>query len=166
NRHKRVPMIVGYNRGEVNFFGNADDQKEDADISMIVATRMFGHIQDSQNRKTYIYEFDADIPGDDNAGSYHGSEMWFAYDALARCDRAFTGKHYDLARQISSYWTNFVKTGDPNGVDTFGFELPRWESFTTKDEFVMLFKDTPEVSPKKTDEKMKKIISEKAGINL
>ena len=45
----------------------------------------------------YLYEFDGDIPGEDHIGSYHGSEMWFAYDALSRCDRPFTGKHYDLA---------------------------------------------------------------------
>ena len=27
------------------------------------------------------------------------------------------GRHYDLARKMSSYWVNFIKTGDPNGVD-------------------------------------------------
>ena len=127
---------------------------------------MFGHIQSSQGRNTYLYEFDGDVPGDDNIGSYHGSEMWFAYDALARCDRPFTGKHYDLARQISSYWTNFVKTGDPNGKDTAGFELPKWESFTSENDFLMLFTDEPKKSPLKTDEKMKKIIEEKTGLKV
>lgn len=80
--------------------------------------------QDSQNRTVYLYEFDGDIPGEDHIGSCYGSEMWFAYDALSRCDRPFTGKHYDLARQISSYWANFIKSGDPNGMDTAGYELP------------------------------------------
>ena len=46
-------------------------------------------------------EFHADIPGEGNVGAYHGSEMWFACDSLARCWRPFTGKHYDLARQQS-----------------------------------------------------------------
>ena len=164
NHHKRVPMIVGYNRGETMTFRKPG--QEDADVGMIAATRMFGHIQSSQGRNTYLYEFDGDVPGDDNIGSYHGSEMWFAYDALARCDRPFTGKHYDLARQISSYWTNFVKTGNPNGKDTAGFELPKWESFTSENDFLMLFTDEPKKSPLKTDEKMKKIIEEKTGLKV
>ncbi len=164
DHHKRVPMIVGYNRGESMSIKNPE--RKDADSGMIAATRMFGHIQSSQGRTTYLYEFDGDIPGDDNIGSYHGSEMWFAYDALARCDRPFTGKSYDLARQISSYWINFIKTGDPNGKDTAGFDLPRWESFTSENDFMILFKDEPIKNPRVTDEDMKKIIKEKTGIDL
>ncbi|MBR6380092.1 MAG: carboxylesterase family protein [Lachnospiraceae bacterium] len=163
--HKNVPVIAGYNRGEVRNF-RVPGAPEDGEPGMIMATRMFGYIQDSQDRKAYLYEFDGDIPGEDGIGSYHGSEMWFAYDALARCDRPFTGKHYDLARQISSYWANFVKTGDPNGKDTAGFDLPRWEAFTKEEEFLMLFGDAPGKSPLRTDERTKQIIAEKTGVTL
>ncbi len=163
NHHKKVPVIAGYNRDELMAF-RTPQQKDDP--GMLEATRMFGYIQDSQDRVAYLYEFDGDIPGDDNVGSYHGSEMWFAYDALARCDRAFTGRHYDLARQMSSYWYNFVKTGDPNGRDTAGFDLPRWERFTKENEFLMLFKDSPVPSPERTSEKTLQIIKEKTGIDL
>lgn len=124
-------------------------------LDLIAGARMFGYIQDSQDRKVYLYDFNADIPGDDNAGNYHGSEMWFAYDSLARCWRPFTGKHYDLARQVSSYWVNFVKTGNPNGKDTIGEELPEWKNFTAENEFVMEFTDKPEKSGIKTDPVMK-----------
>ncbi len=129
--------------------------EKDAFCGGICATRMFGLIQYEQGRKAYLYEFDGDIPGEDHIGSYHGSEMWFAYDGLGRCWRPFEGRHYDLARQITSYWTNFIKTGDPNGNDVHGNELPRWESYTEENEFVLLFKDRPEKSPEKTDELMK-----------
>lgn len=128
---------------------------QDAMLDMPAGARMFGYLQDSQDRKTYLYEFNADIPGEDQAGSYHGSEMWFAYDSLARCWRPFTGKHYDLSRQISSYWANFVRTGDPNGKDTIGEELPRWESFTAENEFVMEFTDKPRKSEIRVDPIMK-----------
>ena len=66
-----------------------------------------------------------------------------------------TGKHYDLARQVSSYWVNFVKTGNPNGKDTIGEELPEWKNFTAENEFVMEFTDKPEKSGIKTDPVMK-----------
>ena len=75
-KHKKVPMIVGYNRGETRTFASveakvSDEEIEDADLGIIVATRMFGFIQDSQNRTVYLYEFDGDIPGEDHIGSYH-----------------------------------------------------------------------------------------------
>lgn len=115
-------------------------------LDLVAGARLFGCIQEQQGRSTYLYDFNADIPGEDHAGSYHGSEMWFAYDGLARCWRPFTGKHYDLARQVSSYWVNFVKTGNPNGTDTFGNPLPEWKSFTRENAFVMEFTDQPEQS--------------------
>lgn len=113
----------------------------DALTDLIAGTYMFGVLQSRQDRKTYLYEFDADIPGDDNAGSFHGSELYFAYDALARSWRPFTGKSYDMARQISSYWTNFVKSGNPNGKDWLGYDLPEWREFTEENQAMMLFTD-------------------------
>lgn len=130
---------------------------------VVAGTRMFGYIQAAHGRKSYLYEFNADIPGEDNAGSYHGSEMWFAYDSLARCWRPFKGKHYDLARQMSSYWINFVKTGDPNGTDTIGEELPEWKSFDPQNQFVMEFTDVPQKSHVEIDPLMKFRISHTLG---
>ena len=93
-------------------------------------------------RKAYTFVFDHDIPGDD-AGSFHGSDMWFVFDSLGHSWRPFEGKHYDLARQVSSYWANFVKNGDPNGKDRIGKELPEWKPFTEEEEFTICFKDKP-----------------------
>ena len=36
---------------------------------------------------------------------------------------AFVGAH-DLARQMCNYWANFIKAGDPNGIDATGEEMP------------------------------------------
>ena len=94
-------------------------------------------------RKAWTFVFDHDIPGDD-AGSFHGSDMWFVFDSVGHSWRPFTGKHYDLARQVSSYWANFVKYGDPNGCDRIGDPLPEWKPFDDQDEFTICFKDAPE----------------------
>jgi para-nitrobenzyl esterase len=32
-----------------------------------------------------------------------------------------------------SYWTNFAKTGDPNGTDGNGQRLPEWPKYTDGD---------------------------------
>ena len=77
----------------------------------------------------YYYQFDADIPGWDDPGAFHSSDLWFFFGSLAACWRPFTGKHFDLAEQMCSYWCNFFKTGDPNGFDRCGRKLPTWEPY-------------------------------------
>ncbi len=77
----------------------------------------------------YFYEFAAHMPGDDN-GAFHSAELWFVFETLGVAWRPFTGRHYELAAQMCSYWTNFAKTGDPNGTDRCGAPLPRWEPYT------------------------------------
>lgn len=37
-----------------------------------------------------------------------------------------TGEDEALSRQMLDYWTNFMRTGDPNGPG-----LPRWEECRT-----------------------------------
>lgn len=184
-----IPVIAGYNRGEVSMFPkqprtlktleesakvygddceeflrlcdvNTDEEVEalyqsDTMLELPSVTRLFGHLQEANHRKAYLYEFNADIPGDDNAGSYHGSEMWFAYDGIARCWRPFTGKHYDLARKMSSYWVNFVKTGNPNGVDSASEPLCEWKAFDSENEFVLEFADEPKECAEKESELLK-----------
>ena len=90
--------------------------------------------------KMYLYKFDPEIPGDD-AGSFHSSELWFVFETLAKCWRPFKGKHYDLARQMCNYWTNFAKTGDPNGLDADGTPMPEWRPVQGDDRKPMLFAD-------------------------
>ena len=40
------------------------------------------------------------MPGWDNPGTFHSSDLWFWFETLAKCWRPFTGRHYDLARQM------------------------------------------------------------------
>lgn len=97
-----------------------------------------------QGRPVYWYIFDHDIPGEDQVGSFHGSDLWFVFDSLNRCWRPFTGKHYDLARQVSRYFVNFADKGDPNGSDHDGKPLPLWRKYKVDDGAIMRFADTPE----------------------
>ena len=74
--------------------------------------------------------FDASIPGWDNPGTFHSSDLWFVFESLANCWRPFNGKHYDLARQMCNYVSNFIKCGDPNGADADGTPMPDWRPYT------------------------------------
>ena len=92
----------------------------------------------------YAYQFDADIPGWDDPGTFHSVDLWFFFETLAKCWRPFTGKHYDLARQMCDYWANFIRTGDPNGLDSQGKRLPYWPVLKTEDPVRMHFGDRAE----------------------
>ena len=95
--------------------------------------------------KMYFYRFDPEIPGWDDPGAFHSSDLWFAFETLAKCWRPFTGKHYDLARQMCNYWTNFARCGDPNGPDADGSPMETWTPYTAENNKVMFFGDKPEL---------------------
>ena len=61
------------------------------------------------------------------------------FETLAKCWRPFDGHHYDLARQISSYFVNFIKTGNPNGNDYNENKLPEWKPYCDADRYEMNF---------------------------
>lgn len=89
----------------------------------------------------YYYNFDAEIPGWDQPGTFHSVDLWFFFETLAKCWRPFTGKHYDLARQMCNYLSNFIATGDPNGSDSTGKLMPYWTPCTTEQPYLMEFGD-------------------------
>ena len=96
----------------------------------------------------YFYCFDSDMPGDD-AGAFHSSELWFVFQTLAYCWRPFEGRHFELARMVCNYWTNFMKTGDPNGLDKNGKPMPTWEKYSEEKPFAMRLHAVPEMETEK-----------------
>ncbi|MEK4272365.1 carboxylesterase/lipase family protein [Paenibacillus sp. FSL R7-0026] len=97
-----------------------------------------GHLSETP---LYYYNFDAEIPGWDQPGTFHSVDLWFFFETLAKCWRPFTGKHYDLARQMCNYLSNFIATGDPNGSDSTGKTMPHWIPCTTEQPYLMEFGD-------------------------
>ena len=95
--------------------------------------------ENGRTAKNYYYCFNEDIPGWDHPGNFHSSDLWFFFDNLQKCWRPFTGRHYDLARQMADYWVNFIKTGDPNGIRSDGLEIPTWGAYDSANDESMIF---------------------------
>lgn len=103
------------------------------------------------DKETYYYRFDADIPGWDEPGSFHSVDLWFFFETLAKCWRPFEGRHYDLAREMSGYWVNFIRSGNPNGKDRNGKELPVWKPYEEANPCGMTFTSKGSI-PEETEE--------------
>jgi len=110
--------------------------------------RLFGQAKKNTGDKhpMYYWVFDPEMPGWDNPGTFHSSDLWFFWETLAKCWRPFEGKHYDLARQMCNYWANFIKNGDPNGKDANGKKMPEWKPYTVDEPARMIFGDTAYLS--------------------
>jgi para-nitrobenzyl esterase len=82
----------------------------------------------------YTYFWDHTLPGPDAAkyGAFHSSEIPYVFSSLATADRPFTAADHQIADRMSSYWANFIATGDPNGKG-----LPHWASIAEKPGFTM-----------------------------
>jgi para-nitrobenzyl esterase len=86
----------------------------------------------------YEYQFDRAAPGREATGATHGAEVAYVFGKLGanygQVDR-------DLSAAMEQYWTNFAKTGDPNGE-----KLPPWTKFDSTTRGYMEFTDNGPVS--------------------
>jgi para-nitrobenzyl esterase len=53
------------------------------------------------------------------------SELWYVFDHLDQSPWNWTEADRKLAEEMSSYWVNFARSGDPNSRG-----LPPWPAFT------------------------------------
>lgn len=89
-------------------------------------------------------------PTGDPGGAHHASEILFVFNNLYLQKKDWTDEDKKVANTISSYWANFVATGDPNG-----YGLPAWTPYNPKSPTVMEigdhFEAIPVASPAKLD---------------
>ena len=86
---------------------------------------------------TYCYLFTRDMPDEDGKSvpAFHSAELWYTFGTMDRCWRPWEERDYELSREMLDAWTNFMKTGDPNGGCCEG-----WKPYTTKERYVRDFR--------------------------
>ncbi len=84
----------------------------------------------------YVYQFNRALPAYDSKtafGAFHTGEIVYAYANLPTVDRPWEELDYKLSESMSSYWANFVKSGNPNGEN-----LLSWPMFSLEKQEVQL----------------------------
>jgi para-nitrobenzyl esterase len=79
--------------------------------------------------------------GDPPRGAYHSAEIEYVFGTLASKDLPWRPEETKLSELMSTYWTNFAKTGNPNGPG-----LPEWPAYNAQHRYVMHLKEPAESS--------------------
>lgn len=93
----------------------------------------------------FMYEFShvpPDKPGFPNYGAFHTAEVPYALGNLDTWKRNWQPDDRVLEEQMSSYWLQFIRTGDPNKQG-----LPAWPPYTPRDMRIMHLDEHLESKP-------------------
>jgi para-nitrobenzyl esterase len=84
--------------------------------------------------RAYLYQFTYVTPqgAELGLGSFHASEIAFVFNNLDRSKAS--AAEQQLAETMSTYWTTFARTGDPNAKG-----LPEWTAYDADVESAMEF---------------------------
>jgi len=69
-------------------------------------------------------------------GASHFAELWYVFNHLDQSHWNWTAADRKLADEMSTYWVNFARSGDPNGPG-----LPPWPAFTNAESKVQYLGD-------------------------
>lgn len=96
--------------------------------------------------KVFVYRFShrpnyPDAPQFKDWGAAHGAEIAYVFGNFSQGMPA-TDADKGVSEEVSSYWVNFAKTGDPNGAG-----LPMWPPFTNAKAQYMQLNDPSKAIP-------------------
>ncbi len=126
NYREKISRYFGDYTDEVlKVYPVASDEEASENWAMIYGALFFSYPHYCLNRlavenniPVYEYYFAKD---NGRLGSWHSGEEIYAYDNIPSDSKLFDEKDRMLSKYMSSYWINFIETGNPNGSG-----VPKW----------------------------------------
>ena len=122
------------------------------DLFLTYGMRSWASLQHAAGHPTYLYYMDHNPPafrlyvperpdlqlvgGPRGAGAYHSGDLAYVFANTAKVGMDWNDEDHAFARQVAGYWTNFARSGDPNGEG-----LPHWARYDTASRNTMVLRE-------------------------
>ncbi|MGR3809306.1 carboxylesterase/lipase family protein [Jiulongibacter sp. NS-SX5] len=138
---KDIETRMGDKADEYLKIFNAETDEDVSKVRVLSSTLGFAGIPTiilaaDQKEPVYIYEVKhvpTDKPDFPNYGAFHTSDVPYALQNLHTWDRPWQAHDLKVEATLSSYFLNFIKTGNPNGSG-----LPEWNSYNSSDKAIQV----------------------------
>ena len=108
--------------------------------STLMTAKLFAEISYNKklhNNKMYEYYFSFWTPGrgQEYKWAWHSSELWYVFNSMRYIpeQRDWTNEDRYIGETLSSYWANFITSGNPNGES-----LPNWPEVNASNKFIKI----------------------------
>ena len=134
--------VVAFHLGDILLRRSAGFDQALNDVIGACPIGAMASLASDAGQRVFVYRFDRSVPGKGQRelGSFHSLEIPYVFGAQQNPTwrwLPFTRDDAALSNLIQTYWTNFVKSGNPNGQG-----LPNWPQWSdSKKEFLEVASD-------------------------
>lgn len=128
---KKIPYIAGFVEDDLGRT-DADREANRAGVIEDECKKWATKASIVSGKPAYVYTFTHRMPGD-NCTAFHSSELWYMFGTYGRCWRPMTEADVKLSDQMVSYWSSFMKTGQPVIKDAV------WKPYSKDEKSIKVF---------------------------